>query len=178
MVDCLLPRANAKLRSMLDVPPSARSVQIFVETKPATCLSGGIAHGVAVPDRYTRGAVAEAVLKHDFTSLGVSKTGASSPVFDMASATRSDGLTDKAREALMVLQSMQCVVKSAPTQSFAVFVTPVTSDDERVAIEALAPAIEKCRPENVTLPTASSLVRAILAEAAYRQSAAMSAGKE
>jgi hypothetical protein len=69
-----------------------------------------------------------------------------------------------------MLALAECIVKTDPAQSFAVFSTEVDSAQEAASVRALTPAIGQCLPPDFQFSLKAPVLRSFLAEAAYRVS--------
>lgn len=173
---CLVKDRTDKARRVLAyVPGSDAESRAFLATEPGLCL-GDITNddvAVAMQDPFPRGAIAEYLLLNDFSSIGVPKRKASA-IFAMPDATTIAKLKPMGQETLAGLAVAECVVRAEPQKSLAVFGTAVGSPEERAALTALLPAVNRCVPADKGMDMEMATLRALLGEAAYRVSVTVS----
>ncbi|MEA3003588.1 MAG: hypothetical protein QOH81_2376 [Sphingomonadales bacterium] len=174
MAACMVKHLPARSRRVLAyVPGSEEAFQAFFAANPADCLSeGDVALKLKGP--FPRGAIAELLLLRDFSAIGVPKAAKISPVFatpDTASLAR---LKPRAKQELASLAVAECVVRTEPQKSFALFGTRIGSPEEKADIEALIPALGRCVPATAGVDMEMAALRAYLGEAAYRVSFTLS----
>jgi hypothetical protein len=116
-----------------------------------------------VGGRFMRGGAAEYLLE----------TGTfEQEVFDMPNNEELARLGPDARSAIIFIQIGECAAKANPTAVTALLATEVKSEEEMAAFQPLIPAVGGCVPEGLDFGIPPLLLRAYLAEGAYRNTVA------
>ncbi|HEX5185143.1 MAG TPA: hypothetical protein VFW19_18565 [Allosphingosinicella sp.] len=173
MAACMVKDSPAQARRMLAYAPgSQESLRAFFAAQPGNCLSEGSDgedDALRLEGPFQRGAVAEYLLLRDFSAIGVPK-GKIGPVFVLPGPAEVAKFKPWAQQILAGLAVAECVVRAEPRKSFAVFGTRVESPEEKAALTALLPAVDRCVPAGRGIDMEMASLRALLGEAAYRVS--------
>lgn len=168
--DCLVKRNGEEIEKILATrPQSVEQAMVWATAEtPVRCYDGGPAKAPKIHDNVVRGALAEALLKRDFSAIGVRRGTRMVAIFQPLDVP-ANPMNGEAR-ALAYLTVGECVAGAEPGLSFAVFGTKVAGPEEMQAVKALVPAISACLPDGLQLPIDPPVFRSFLAEAAYRVS--------
>lgn len=136
----------------------------------ADVLAAYRARGCAAPSapaHLVRGAVAEALFKTDFGSIGARPKRNELGVFavDLAEFAEMDA---EAKRRMMLVALGTCVADADPDGATALLQTAAGTAGESQAIAQLTPGFSKCVAQGQELKTAKQEVRAGIAEGAYR----------
>ncbi|HEX8239593.1 MAG TPA: hypothetical protein VF574_07625 [Allosphingosinicella sp.] len=170
LVDCLVAAKDRDLEKVLSTVPGAPESEMpWLRAAIGECLVDNrpILKGAV----YARGAVAERLLYRDFPAIGAAPRHRPAAVFlpvgkdFLATATR------PALAGLAMLDAASCFVRSDPAAAYSFFRTARESAEERSKITELAPRLASCLPKDEPLTISPAILRAYLAEAAYRVAA-------
>jgi hypothetical protein len=176
MAACMVKDSPGPSRRILAYAPGTEeSFRAFFAANPGDCLSEGTGEDaeLRLQGPFQRGAIAEYLVLRDFSAIGVPK-GRIGPVFTPLGPAAAAKLKPWAQQMLAGLAVAECVVRAEPRKSFAVFGTRVGSPEEKAALAALLPAVNRCVPPDKGIDMEMASLRALLGEAAYRVSVTLS----
>jgi hypothetical protein len=159
---------------MRSYPASAKSDQTL-----AGMIDGGRTCGddrMQFSARYSRGTVAEYMLKRDFDLATWKSRGKLTKVFPTPTNDQLAKLSADSRSAIVLTEIGECVVKASPRGVGALLTAEPGTPEENAAFSAVTPALADCIPPGVELKMSKFELRGYLAEGAYRYAAAMAAG--
>jgi hypothetical protein len=85
-----------------------------------------------------------------------------------------DKATAEARETVALAEMGDCVVRKSPAEARQLALSPVTTEAEVTAFNALMPSISACVPQNSTLTFSKNVLRGIVVQALYTLSSGQS----
>lgn len=153
---------------ILEMLPGTQRERYFVEgatqwdgrsCRPANRLP-------VVDPPYMRGAAAEYLLE-----TAAARRRLDQRVFPMPDNEALQGMSAATRAEIIFIQIGQCAARADLPGVMAVLAAPVGAPDERAALRNIVPAIAGCVPEGISFQLVPLLVRAYLAEGAYRNNA-------
>jgi hypothetical protein len=170
VADCVIGRTPREAGVVLGtVPGGADSLLALFHTSIGPCLVAE--HPLARPELYLRGAIAERLIARDFATGPAVPRHRPATVFAPLTLDQLGRMGEVSRRLLAVLDMASCVAGREPVKVQAVFQTVRASAGERAAIEALTPAISGCLAQGQSFEMTPPLLRAFLAEGAYRVAA-------
>lgn len=177
---CLVQKERDRSEKILAaLPQSTEARDAFVGMRLEKCVKNKNVFQVftlGVNAHFTRGAIAEHLLRRDFSSVGSPTGKRISPVFRMPAGDELRTLPKDQRAEIAMVAFGECVVTAEPAKSFSVFETRVGSTDEKSSIAALSTAFASCIPASEKLELKVPDLRSFLAEGAYRVSASKVGG--
>ena len=173
---CVLDRYKGRVARMMAIAVDSdeyhRLSRAIVEGDGDACLSGGeLSFGSAA----FKAALFEAVYMRDFR---FQEPDAIPP--DLSSgyaALYQQPYSAEARNALALEQFGECVVRADARTARAVVLSDPGTSVEQDAFARVAPALGGCMPKGEKMELSKAIVRGAVAEALYRLSVAMRAGK-
>lgn len=165
---CMVKRdAKAALQFVETPVDSARYATLMRRILEQDCYNDGLA--VDIPPVALRGSLFEALYKHDFAGAAPDLRGAAKVDYLAGYAVP---MTDAAATAVALAHVGDCVVRADPAAARQLLSMAPDTPPEQAAIGVVAARLPACLDKGQTIPFSRSTIRALVAEALYRLTAA------
>ena len=161
------------LRSFPNSGASDRAL-FWTATGSNSCVKFG--ESLQYTPRSLRGPIAEYYLKRDFELGSWTPKGRKLNLYSTPDNGKLVRLPADVRANIVLVELGSCVAGANPTGVAALFAAPVTSAEEKAAVDALSSTLANCLPPSVELKISKAQLRSYLAEGAYRTAAAAAKG--
>jgi hypothetical protein len=170
VAECTVRKHRASATEILAyIPQSLQSGLAFHRTNPGECMD--VTEGVVtMKDFFMRGALAERLLRQDFSAIGVFSGGKLPAIFKQPTGKSFQRLEPEVKLELAMIAVGECVTRAEPGQVYALFATEVRSQGESTALRALVPQLQGCIAQGQSFQLNLAAARAFLGEGAYRVS--------
>ena len=166
---CVVAKSRFRAERLLKMMPGTSEEQkLASEVSSPSCLGDDVE--LRFKAKFLRGAVAEAMLKSDFGTIGSPTKRKTAPIFAALTREQFSALGQGGKTSMYILDFATCIVGRDPASVDALFATKPASPDENAAFNAMSGSFAPCAPAGTAFRIVKSQLRGFLAEAAYRKS--------